>query len=123
MTPSMRIGTGALRTTVVRDRRAETALDRRFLDRDDCAGLARRDDDRGFVKRLDRRNVDDARVQALFGKGIRRGERPRYHRASRHQRNIRTLAQHVGAPESERLAALRGHRRNFRAADTDVAGG
>ena len=106
----------------LRDRRAEAALDRRLLDRDDCAGLARCGDDRGFVKRLDRRNIDDARVQALFGEDIRRGERSRYHRAGRHHRHVRASAQHVGAPESESFGALRCHRRDFCAADTDVAG-
>ena len=58
------------------DRGAKAALDHRLLDRDDRAGLARRGDDRRLVERLDGRDVDHPRLDALLGESVRGCERP-----------------------------------------------
>ena len=98
------------------DRAAEAAADRMLLDGDDRAevgGGANRLD----VERRNRRHVDDARADALFGERVGRRERARDHDAVGDDRDVVALTQRFRLADREGRVGAARQLRYAKAAD------
>ncbi len=119
-TPRMRIGHGRIAHDRLGDRGAEAAFRRRLFRGDDRSRLARRRNDRRLVQRLDGRDVDHPRFEAMPRKRLGRIERAADDRARGDDGQRRSLAQHVGPSEGEGVRFIEGDVRDLRPSNPQI---